>query len=341
MSEVSATREVNIMSFEYVIKFVVGASPRSPEVLAPGYYWTAINLFNPSPCTDALLSWKAARALPGLIAGPSSPWSLATLERGRGFEIDNADIDRALQLAGDDRKPFEHPLGSLAHAKGFVVIRSEVELDIVAVYTASEGHDRGLALHTERVVGRRIERRACGTTRFNLDTKADNGWLLVSTPNGASAIVPTVYRHPLWQSGSGGVKWFGYKTAASGVFAFERTFTLDCDGPYALTGHLSLRSDAGVRCLLNGTAFASAPGNYGVGMPIAQLPLPPSSLLRVGVNTLRIEVTNVDGPMGLMLDGQFDVQGASCDEALAEPEPREPEPREPEPPASAELAVER
>ncbi|MFV8749314.1 hypothetical protein ACNOYE_02055 [Nannocystaceae bacterium ST9] len=298
------------MSFEYVIKFMIGASPRSPEVLAPAYYWTAINIFNASACTDAKLHWKAARALPGLIAGPTSPWSQASLERGHGFEIDNADIDRALALGGDERKPIEHELGRLRHGKGFVVIRSEIELDIVAVYTASEGREHDLALHTERVAGRVVERKACGTRRVNLDT--NTSWTLVGTPNGPTSTPATTYTHPAWAPATGGAKWIGKSSAADGVWAYERSFTIDCDDIYEVGGSMLARSDNASRYLINGVEFASITGFYPASFPAAALPLPPASLLRMGVNTLRVEITNQAGPVGVMIDGALAIRGATC-----------------------------
>ena len=306
--------------FEYIIKFIIGSSPRKPEVLAPAYYWTAINIYNASPCKDATLSWKAARALPALQVGATSPWATATLSRGRGFEIDNEDIDHALALGGDERKPVEHELGRITHGKGFVVIRSDIELDIVAVYTASEGREHDVALHTERVIGRKIDRKACGTMKVNLDT--NTAWTQVSTPNSSTPVQAATLTHPAWAPASGGAQWIGRgPSAASGLWVFERSFTIDCDGIYEVSGSLSARSDNASRYLLNGTEFASITGNYPASMPAATLSLPPTSLLRVGVNTLRVEVTNQGGPVGLFIDGALAIKGAACSDTKEAAEP--------------------
>lgn len=311
------------MSFEYIIKFVIGASPRSPEVLAPGYYWTAINIFNASACTDATMTWKAARALPGLVAGPSSPWSHATLARGRGFEIDNADIDRALILGGDERKSIDHPLGRILHGKGFVVIRSELALDIVAVYTASEGREQAPAIHTERVVGRVVERKACGTLEVNCDT--NSSWILVSSPNGPFPSTAVPYAHSAWAAPVGGAQWIGSGPfAAQGNFVYERSFVIDCDDVYAITGSLAARSDNASRYLLNGVEFANIAMNFSPSVSAATLPLPPASLLRLGVNTLRVEVYNDGGPVGLMIDGELAIARATCGRFKSEPVPVDP-----------------
>jgi hypothetical protein len=70
-SALSGQEDETIM-YEYIIKFIIGASPRKPEVLAPAYYWTAVNIYNASPCKDATLNWKVARALPGLQVGSTT-----------------------------------------------------------------------------------------------------------------------------------------------------------------------------------------------------------------------------------------------------------------------------
>lgn len=316
--------------YEYIIKFIIGASPRKPEVLAPAYYWTAVNIYNASPCKDATLNWKVARALPGLQVGPTSPWSTATLSRGRGFEIDNEDIDRALVLGGDKRRTIDHELGHLSHGKGFVVIRSDIELDIVAVYSASEGREHDVTLHTERVVGRKLDRKSCGTLKVNLDTNAAN-YMNVSSPNGGPPVPAATLTHPAWAPATGAARWIGRNNAASGLWVFERTFTIDCDGVYEVSGSMSVRSDNGSRYLLNGTEFGSTTGSYPASMPAVSLPLPPASLLRLGVNTLRVEVMNQGGPVGLLINGALAIKGAACSDKSAEAEPIESEPKEPEP----------
>lgn len=300
--------------FEYIIKYVIGAHPTRAEVVAQGYYWTAINIYNPSPCKDATIQWKAARALPGLQAGVSSPWSSAGLERGRGFEIDNADIDRMLALAGDDRRPVEGAPGRLQHGKGFVVIRSSHELEIVTVYTSANKDN--LTLHTERVPARVFKQDPCGKLTVRLNTN-ESDWTLVSTPISSVPEPADAYQHSLWSNATGTAVWVGLKAPGNGPFVYERSFRIDCDGAYTLAGALKAFVDGNARFLMNGVEFATMPnGNYG-GTPPGQLPptqlaLPPVSALRLGMNTLRVEVTNTGGPMGLMLDGSLEIGGAAC-----------------------------
>lgn len=311
------------MAFEYVVKFVIGASPVRPEVLAPGYYWTAINILNPSRCADAHLRWKAAQALPALQQGVSSPWSTATLDNGRGFEIDNADIDAALIAGGADRKPWENdPNGRIQHGKGFVVIRSDVELDVVAVYTAA-GADRGVAFHTERVPARHISDSACGILAVNFDT--NTSWT-VRPPNSSVFQAASAYRYTDWAQAVNGAEWIGFASGANNAtYVYRKTFEIGCDDVYRITsGSLSIRSDAGATVRLNGVLLGTVPGNYPTSFPVGVVALQ-ASALRVGQNVLEIEVFNTNGATGLFVDGTVRIAGAQCLAETAElPERTEP-----------------
>ncbi len=124
---------------QYAVKFVCGRS--AGEVVAPGVYWTAINVHNPTD-TDIGFRKKVAIALPRETAGPVSRFTDAKLGPDEVLEIDCEDIRRLADSPAD-------------LVKGFVVIESKVELDVVAVYTAAGATDRIETLHTERVAPRR------------------------------------------------------------------------------------------------------------------------------------------------------------------------------------------
>jgi hypothetical protein len=123
--------------YQYAVKFVCG-SPEFP-VVAPGRYFTAINVHNPGD-QPARLQKKVAVALPGEKAGPVSRFFQAQLRPDEALEIDCPDILRHAQLQ--------------EFLKGFVVIESQTLLDVVAVYTA--GHTPVETLDIERVPPRRV-----------------------------------------------------------------------------------------------------------------------------------------------------------------------------------------
>jgi hypothetical protein len=130
--------------FEYAVKFICGLSPPTegqPLVVARGFYLTAINVHNPGK-EGVEFAKKFAIALPGEKAGRISPYAAAVLKPDEALEIDCADIMRHLDAGG--------------FVKGFAVLQSKVELDVVAVYTAA-GAPTGIvtALETERVPARK------------------------------------------------------------------------------------------------------------------------------------------------------------------------------------------
>jgi hypothetical protein len=86
---------------------------------------------------------KIAIGLPSEQPGRVTPFFEAKLGPDEGLEIDRRDI---LRHADVDR-----------FLKGFVVIESPVELDVVAVYTASGRQAFVETLHIERVAPRRLE----------------------------------------------------------------------------------------------------------------------------------------------------------------------------------------
>jgi len=121
--------------FEYAVKFVCG-SPEVP-VVAPGQYFTAINVHNPSP-RPVYFRKKVAVALPSEKAGRVSKFFEAQLKSDEALEIDCQDILRHADQGG--------------FLKGFVVIESPLELDVVAVYTA--GHPQVETMEVEHITPR-------------------------------------------------------------------------------------------------------------------------------------------------------------------------------------------
>ena len=115
--------------FEYAAKFVCGlaAPPKAAGTLpvAPGYYYTAINVHNPSTTELNQIEKRFVIALPAETVGPKSGLTQEQLKADDAMEIECPDIAKHLGLA----------VGKFV--KGFVVIRSTAELDIVGVYTAA------------------------------------------------------------------------------------------------------------------------------------------------------------------------------------------------------------
>ncbi len=134
------------VTYQYAVKFVYGES--KGDVVAPGVYWTAINVHNPT-YSKAGFRKKVAVALPNEKPGCVTRFSGCHLGPDEALEIDCKDIFRHVKESQCKVKG--------GFLKGFVVIESEIELDVVAVYTAA-GRDKQVeTLHTERVSPRRRE----------------------------------------------------------------------------------------------------------------------------------------------------------------------------------------
>jgi hypothetical protein len=133
--------------YQYAVKIVCGTS--TGKVVAPGVYFTAVNVHNPTYTTVGLRA-KLAVALPGLTPGPVSEFYDAKLGPDEALEIDCPEIfnQKIFRFATPKRYKF---------LKGFVVIESKAELDVVAVYTAAGRTKQVESLHTERVPGRRVK----------------------------------------------------------------------------------------------------------------------------------------------------------------------------------------
>jgi concanavalin A-like lectin/glucanase superfamily protein len=157
------------VTFQYATKVVCGKSDGS--VVAPGTYFTAVNVHNPL-YARVRFRIKVATALPGLRAGPVSPFHDVELGADEALEIDCPDILKLAGAAGD-------------FLKGFVVLESSTELDVVAVYTAAGGDDLVEVLHMERVPARRL---AAGQSHACVDFEPP---IAVGTQYGAPAGQPS------------------------------------------------------------------------------------------------------------------------------------------------------
>jgi hypothetical protein len=127
--------------FQYAVKFVCGKSPG--RVVAPGEYFTAINVHNPNERAIGFKK-KFAIALPGERPGRVSKFFEAKLGPDEAFEIDCPDIFRRTE-------------STEGFVKGFAVLETARELDVVAVYTAAGATGRVETMELERV-SPRIER---------------------------------------------------------------------------------------------------------------------------------------------------------------------------------------
>ncbi len=120
---------------QYVVKIICGSS--DGKIIAKGKYFTSINLHNPSN-EGIIFRYKVAVALPGMKPGPVSRFIKGKLEPDEASEIDCPDIYRLVE----SREKL---------IKGFVVIKSQFKLDVVAVYTVAGSNGYIETMDIERI----------------------------------------------------------------------------------------------------------------------------------------------------------------------------------------------
>jgi hypothetical protein len=124
----------------YAAKFVCGRPDN--RIVAPGQYFTAINVHNASPTTRAIYIKRFAIALPEERPGRISEFTRGILGPDEAMGIDCENI-------------YKHTGASPGtFVEGYALLYSPSELDVVSIYTA--GHGEVETLHTERVPVRKL-----------------------------------------------------------------------------------------------------------------------------------------------------------------------------------------
>ena len=293
--------------YQYAVKVVCGEvgercqdEPHPP--VAPGLYFTAINIHNPSKCQAAHFRWKVAVA--GILEpGPISPYQRTpVLNPDQALEIDCPQIMNAL------------PAPQPAFVKGYVVIESDVELDVVAVYTGTQGASWPLnSFHTERVEARCVP--VCEDLFLPLHTGVAD-WRTVSPTVGPVAIVTPPGS---WATPPFGSSWVSQaagdgQNAALGSRSYRLCFDL-CFG-YTVPARFPLQvlADNYANVSLNGNHLGGNPSVTGYTSPTTLFVNP--QFLQAGRNCFQVDVTNTIGkgnnPTGFALAGFLRVGRGKC-----------------------------
>jgi hypothetical protein len=132
---------------QYAAKFVCGkAGGEQTETfnVAPGSYFTTINVHNPALTSAVRFRKKFAVANPNEEGGKISEWFAVTLKADQALQIDCGSIYKHLGIAAG------------TFIDGFAVIQmfnTSPQLDVVGVYTASPGNGVS-SIDVERFEGR-------------------------------------------------------------------------------------------------------------------------------------------------------------------------------------------
>lgn len=295
--------------FQYAVKIVCGTmtlgQPPVVTPVAPGRYWTAINIHNPTKCEEAHFRWKVVVNKPiGGDPGVISEYQRTqTLGPDSGIEIDSSNIMQALSPSAP------------TFVKGYVVVESDIELDVVAVYSGTQGANAPLnSFHTERVSSRCVP--VCEDLILPLHTGIAD-WRTVPPTATPGPLGPVVQVFAPWGvPASFPSKWVGQNstdgqgTTVAGLRYYELCFDL-CYGfqkPVGFqiqlivddTAQLFLVNSGGTTLLANVPPYNNAPINIS-GLPF-----------RAGRNCFRVVVNNVGGSTGFALAGILHVIRGKC-----------------------------
>lgn len=289
--------------FQYAVKVVCGevvSLDNVPTPVAPGRYWTAINIHNPTKCQDAHFRWKVAVANPG-EAGPVTAFSrLVTLRPDEALEIDCPQVMRALAQPPP------------RFVKGYAVLESDIELDVVAVYTGTPGPCGSNTFHTERVPARCVP--VCEDLVLSLNT-GFAAWQTIFPTVGPA--VPVTGPFPgTWAVPPFGSQWISAAAgdatqgAPPGLRRYQLCFDL-CSGftppaPFPI----QVLADNTAMVYLNGALIGNVPG-YSTPTALSVNP----SFLRAGRNCFQADVTNDpqgNNPTGFAMAGMLQVIRGKC-----------------------------
>jgi hypothetical protein len=291
------------------VKLVCGeANVETPGApVAWGQYWTAINIHNPDKCKHARFRTKIAVANPIPFAqGPVSQHvGLAALGPDHAFEIDCQFIKAAwpFLFSGQSAPNF---------VKGYVVIESDHELDVVAVYTAAPSSNKPLTtFQTERVPGRCVP--VCEDLVLPLHTGIA-AWQTV-TPTAGQLGPAVLVTPPLGPPPPAGSQWISQfsndgtnATTVPLTKYYELCFELCSGFTTPSTFPIQVKGDDQVQVFLNNTAVTGI-------IPYNTMATPnvPANLLRAGINCFRVEVKNTNPTAtGFALAGTLNAANGKC-----------------------------
>jgi len=185
------------LPFQYAAKFICGTSPRGKlQVLAQGTYFTSINIHNPFTVRANLKMKVAIERLDD--EGSATPFPDIQIPAEKAVDFSCRDIAKGIGVvfAGgfntNQRRVF---------LKGFVVIESKTELDVVAVYTTGTAgffNQRVTTMNLERVPVRhigQIDLIPLPPTNGNFCRRDEAGRLIITVMNqGTADAIPSITR---------------------------------------------------------------------------------------------------------------------------------------------------
>jgi hypothetical protein len=143
--------------FQYVAQFNCGHDTSGgPVRVVPGFYATAVNLFNPNAEAVTLRKRLALTFPPEEQAsGETSDQIEEVINPGTALQVDCGEIQNEFV--------FPNPPPATTHVQGFLVIESNKALHVEAVYTSS-GLTGDVSIDTQRIAERKVPPRPLVST---------------------------------------------------------------------------------------------------------------------------------------------------------------------------------
>lgn len=298
-------------AFQYAVKIVCGTvKPADNTPVAPGRYWTATNIHNPDKCREAQLLFKVGVALQNFNSPVSQYIGPYPLRADGMIEIDCSTFMQLVQLL-----VYPPPQPMPPFVKGFMVIESDIELDIVAVYSGSAGSTVANTFSTERVPARCVP--VCEDLVMPLHTGIAPWQTIASTSGGA--LGPAVPVNPLpaggaWAVPPPGSQWISQSandatsaTTAPTTKQFQLCFDL-CAGFTPVAIPLRVIADDQIQVFLNNVSVGGTTTFNTVANVTA-----PANLLRPGNNCFRaVVISTAPKAIGFALAGALNIQRGKC-----------------------------
>jgi hypothetical protein len=142
LAAATAAHAQTLQMRQYAAKFVCGKAGDQLNV-APGTYYTTINVHNPALAFSIEFRKKFALAELNEQPGKISQWFGAALKPDQALQIDCRNIYAHLGI----------PVGTFIDGFAVIQLPTSRELDVVGVYTAA-GNAGVSTMHMERVAGR-------------------------------------------------------------------------------------------------------------------------------------------------------------------------------------------
>lgn len=300
-----AQLSLHLYKYQYAAKFACGpVTAINSTLFEPGHYRTVVNVHNPSRQSVPFV-YKAALA--GLhVDGSISPFLNDQTAPDAAQAFDCARFYTLLNLP-----VMVNPID------GFLVIETDVQLDVVGYYTVSTVQPGTSLTHTsidvEKYPPRDISPNGLCRPNFRIDLSDPNNWLKSDGGKPVSVAPATVLAigwDTLRQWMTYAPNYMNPTNVPVQEYSYELRFCSCGRGTATITNGSVKSDDDSTGAIGIATLMTTAPGIFGGFPPGGQLaPISNAAILVAGQDSFVITVSNVGGPTGLSVAGTLTLSG--------------------------------